>query len=421
MGYRREGEVPVVGIDGVDLSTISDADRTHAEHLLTFVRMGKVYGKADGDGYRPVHSATGRTVWGRNRFPRIRDGLTKLGIIESNGSYRPGVRSTGFRVADQYRESRFGFEVRHAPDIVSGLRKAKHAVSYSTHRKMLEAYGRLTLAEGWESDLPSDRHDADSQAYLMRAVESGEPMATCDEFGLRLHHAFCWIKSDLRRHVLLDGESLVETDISNCQPLMLAVDLMAWAAAGGQWEGAVAGTDRLAGPYADDPTSGLIGSVDPDTLEVARGGGTVTLPEDARRFVRLCESGNWYEEIQEDLGWSRALAKHRMMLVMFGERRHEHPELAEWIADYFPTVRKYLDDARRLKGDKFLAERLQRAESRIVYAGAVRSLQESGDVPLLTIHDGFYTRVRDARAVREAVTAQFASVGLAPVVKTSGG
>ena len=100
MRTRQDGEVPVIVVDGLDLSFLSDRDRPYAENYIRFVRMGRAYGKADEEGFRPVHATTARLVWGQKRYPRLLDLLKRHGVVEVNPSYRPGLRSKSHRLAE---------------------------------------------------------------------------------------------------------------------------------------------------------------------------------------------------------------------------------------------------------------------------------------------------------------------------------
>jgi hypothetical protein len=187
-----------------------------------------------------------------------------------------------------------------------------------------------------------------------------------DEFGRRYHSNLTNLRSDLRRHLRVDGQPLVQIDISNSQPLFQAV------------------------------------------VAEQRG---VACPE----YRQVCEDGQLYEFLGDRTGLTRKRAKQQMMSSVFFGRNDSRSRTKGAFRKCFPEVAALLED---VKADDHaeLARLLQRAESDfIVRTVCDRLRRQHPGMFVATIHDSIVTNSReDAATILETMREEFVKLDIAP-------
>ena len=417
--------VRLVRIDGLNLpEELPDEllpDEPAASYLLTWFRTGRAAGAADGGGYRPMHRATTRKVVGRRSFDRVWPWLLAEGIVEEYSGtgprFRPGRQSTRYRIAEPYRSRAYRFETRDDPALTARIAAARRELTFAVHVWMADQFRHVRAAPGWESALPNHPGAASAARDCLERLDSGGGARHCsvDDFGARFYSPLTNLQSSMRKWVRLCGEPLVELDIRNSQPLFLCLDLLAWHSAGGTWAPVTDAADG-SGPYAGDPVLSMIGRATPDgrALPPAKRDG---VPDDVLRFVESCEAGTIYDLMADRIGCDRDAAKQGFLRALYCERGHERRGVRDFLSDHHPGVLDHLERAKRTKGGRFLALRLQRTEAAFVMAGCVAELmRENPARPALTLHDALYCRRSDGADVAGAMRDTFARCGLHPVL-----
>jgi hypothetical protein len=186
------------------------------------------------------------------------------------------------------------------------------------------------------------------------------------------------LRSGLRRFLTIDGKPLVNLDIRNSQPLIFGLILQ-----------------RYYGPPR-------------------------AMPDDARRYVELCQQGQFYDVLMAESGIPpdrRADFKRRFFGHLFFCKNWPETEAANSFGATFPSVYAVVrQEKKRDYAD--LSKNLQRAESGLMIDRvAARLMREAPHVPVLTIHDSILTHLEHAEAVRSVMLQKFARVGLRPTIR----
>jgi hypothetical protein len=243
-------------------------------------------------------------------------------------------------------------------------------------------------------------------------------VVTVDDFG-RIHTNLTNLLKILRQYLAVDGERLVNVDISEAQPLFMGLAL-AGVESGEQADG----QGQEAGGREGGKREGRCGAplhmmdntmMDKDTL---LGGGfdRERLPADLRRYIELCEARGLYQTVADCLGKTRDEAKHSVMVVFFDKPWH-HNAVTAALDQLFPNV---MEAMRRMKQGNYprLAHFAQRIESAFMFGRVVpRIMALRPDLFVSTIHDSILTTAVNAQFVRRIMLDEFARLGLSPQVE----
>lgn len=348
-------------------------------------------------------------------------------LVESGQLGRTGYskgNSTRYRLSDELRRSRCvicplksSFVARKIKEQKERQRKNDDARKRPVHRHLDFWLKRVRIDEkaamqfvsdnqrdkfSWLSSLSEvpviakqlveDRLHAEAS---IQAIASKDFRSTPCRFG-RYHTNISCIRKVLRPFLRIDGQPLVEVDVSACQPLCLAVLL-------------------------HDIRRDILTSV-PLTDEQIRLARTLSIfpvccasgeEDDTIRYQKDCESGKFYERMQEICKVdSRSQIKKKLFKdVFFGKRT-----LAGFRSLY-PTMAGLIDWVKR-HDYKHLAHELQRIESSIVINDACEVMRvQHPDVPILTIHDSILTIPEHTDLVAGVLRAAFNRRGVDPQIE----
>ena len=199
----------------------------------------------------------------------------------------------------------------------------------------------------------------------------------------RVHTNVTNLKSCLRQFLNVRGESLVNLDIRNSQPLIFAAVLV-------------------------------------DDLKVANGVDQ-PMPPDATKYVELVQAGQFYDYLMDEFGipsadGRRSTFKQEFFASTFYCRNDPVTRKAEKFGRLFPNVYGLI---RRRKEDDFtsLCKDLQRTESAIIIGDvATRCMIELAHAFVATIHDSILTTAKYADIIRGFMLEGFGWVGLTPTI-----
>ena len=255
------------------------------------------------------------------------------------------------------------------------------------------------------------------------------------EFG-RVYNNLTGLKRSLRRHLRVNGEPLVSCDVRNSQPLL--VGLLCLLACQRRNEGfpSFNSLDRLQLAQTVSKIEIDQHFLDSISLQAAggRGGGNGDLqydvvfdkssllhdvPDDLRRYVRLCEEGRLYDDLMIGSGEEidRDAFKKRLFTQVFYGRNFVEGKLTKLFAERFPTVLGIIRAIKR-PDYKRLSHHMLRVESAIVIGRAVRRCAEEG-IWAATIHDSIVTPPEHAETVVGVMEQAFGSVGVRPTIKVT--
>jgi hypothetical protein len=212
-------------------------------------------------------------------------------------------------------------------------------------------------------------------ARLMNLIQDKDFYLYLDAYG-RVHTNLTNLKKIHRKHLKFKGESLIQVDIKNSQPLFLNV-----------------------------------------LLKKAVNDGLIKDAPDVHEYQKLTEAGKFYDECAEILNIKNdknQLKNFLFRYVFFGRR------MSRKFAARFPSVAKVVRFYKR-KNYCNLARELQRAEAHIMYDLICnRIMKERPEVCLLTIHDCIMTQSNYAEWVASVIMEEFGKIGLGVAVEIAG-
>ena len=403
------------------------ASRPKRDHLAGYCYVMLKAGclRRDKDGRRKKWNNTGYKAFekylGRNYVLRTRALLIKLGIIQYDKKYRSrnpdNKKSFGHRFTKAIREDSFRhyrLATTEAPPRFAradaylkrrgeNIRPIKGKAT-EIHRTLYEMITRLELSEaailqGVEASPLARRCD---RYYSGIGFASRQFFATVDDTG-RCYTTLTKLWKGHRHRLTLDGESLIEIDISACQPLVLS--LLA--------ESFVSSTECM-------------------------------------EFRRLAETGTLYDEISKFSERDVKKTKTAMISFLCGDL----PRLTQlnrdrplstvqrvhlWFSQNFPEITEYLratktsqeskakmDTPERRKAGKktgaycITAFEMQRLEAEIMISGVCSEFIKSypGEF-IATVHDAVMVSQRNVEPVIEIMESEFSRRGLYPSMKQS--
>jgi hypothetical protein len=355
----------------------------------------------------------------RRHLKRIRNGLSD--IIECDGvfSYRKpgGKKCLGYRFREGVTECDFAridgcsrrfqtaINARLTPQVRTG------DLPLEVHKKLSRCLLNANLdTENARSILPGlPPAKMFAAEWQIRNWQNGQHFMTCGTTG-RLYSSAASTKRDLRRFLTLDGEPVVEIDVSCCQPLLL-------------------------GSLAQNSVS-----------EVELG-----------RYKELTEQGLLYEFLADLLSAPRAEVKLACVKFLCGAafdlkcyrdpKAHSNPEyqracdvldtLNDCFKCHFPGLWRYLRDqktdptnwskvntAKRRRLGKstqpyaVVSHDLQRLESQIVIEDCCsRMFERKPDITVLTLHDALLVPISQGDFASEVLSMSFGKRGLKPQLK----
>jgi len=179
--------------------------------------------------------------------------------------------------------------------------------------------------------------------------------------------------------MIWNGEKLVEIDLRNCQPALLA--------------------------YA-------IENIDFITKNIQDGFylfPEVELGADFKIFKDYVETGMLYDNLASDAGVSRDKAKNGIFEILFSSQKF-HSSNKKKIKSVFPSVISWVDEFKKLNGYKEFSIMLQKLESFLFLDYLLPEIQNKKH-KVLTKHDCFLCKKSDEKEVREIVTKKFNKIG----------
>ncbi len=352
-----------------------------------FARTARNHDAQDGH-FINVHSDDWIALLGRDCYKATLLSLMQKGIIETNGKYSVGNWPKSFRLTNCHRVPDFA-------EVEVSLRKKKplqikldpaDAVCWG----LIECFSKVKLPDSGKFD-GWDR-------LLIQEIRQRNFYATRCTYG-RFHSSFTGLNKAARRLLTtLGGESLIEVDVSCCQPLMLPT-LM-----------------RLMG-YSE--TKGL-----DEFISLCQSGTLydflATTCREAGLMLGDCYKPGTWKQHWKSQDILRGHAKRSFILLLFCdcEMMLAHPML-KVIQRQFPAVAQFIWDAKEACYQK-LARDCQWAESRLMINQVCAYLmQQFGDIPLITIHDSILTTERHIPHVATAIRRFFGEMGINPGLKAN--
>ena len=392
----------------------------------------------------PVNAKLSRRLLAIDREDAVMvDTLLDAGIIETDGSYRPGAESRKFRINPEItRRPNECYEI--TGQLADTLRKAAAKIRAEQYRDMLDGLKcprlvfdhqirmlrDLKISPQARIDLDADAADAERQCCTIDysywfALDSLERMASMDDSELltecdysRLHSPVSRAWSGFRRYMTLGGEPLASCDIKTSQPYFLSVLFEKLADMLDQAQG----NDHL----VESLTAYLDMLVAPMDVHVALMGymmkrftdrGFGNLRHDLGVFGELAKNGDLYQHLMKLSGFEgkRPDFKKTFFQAFYGEPRIAR-HLPTWkrFQETFPDLAREIDLA-KAKDYTVLPRLMQMIEGRAMFHHVAPRLMERGII-FFTLHDAIYAPCSEITEVKTIMKEVLASCGLHPTL-----
>ena len=396
-------------------------------------------------------------------YKAIRDRLIETKTILCDGVYHQADGPTWKNADPRYSSGKcYGYRlgprwegVRHervtlsARALLKSMEKVGQArateIETPAHRYIWDCLRQVTIDDpAAEAELdammdgatPQQTDGYIGQRMLCEGIWDGDWQWHVCEFG-RVYNNITALKRSLRRHLRVDGKPLVSCDVRNSQPLLVGLLCLLTFRVGNE---GLPSFNSLDCPQLAQIVSKM--EIDQHFLEslcqqeAGRGGGgdgnlqydvvfdnsslLHAVPDDLRRYVRLCEEGRLYDDLMVRLGegtMDRDAFKKQLFTQVFYGQNFVEGRLTRLFAEQYPTAWGIIRAIKR-PDYKRLSHHMLRAESSIVIGRAVRRCAEEG-IWAVTIHDSIVTTPEHAMAVEGIMERAFGSVGVRPTIKVT--
>lgn len=352
------------------------------------------------------------------------------GVFLCDGSYIEDKKSFGYRLREDLEALPTHRTPLTNPKLVERIksyqkRDSRHLTKAHRHLKRWHdqvsiSCGALRTAE--EYSTTPEQLEANRGAIEM-LMDREFTFGVCD-YG-RAHTNITRLFRPIRKHLLLEGSSLVNIDVANSQPLFLGIALLA------------------SGYCHPNPASGFpppIRSLNghfqihnplkeqTDTTDFKKPQ-TASEIDDINDYISTCSSGTLYAEIMQGIGWEFGKDRFKSeawFAFLYGSNKDDNklaaPEkkslrdLNRYFENRFPNVYGWMWEKKR-QNYRRLSWEMQRAESTVMIDGvAARLADDHPDIPVLTIHDSFLTTPKHVETVKGLIYEQFAQLGVRPTL-----
>lgn len=444
------------------LQRIPSALRESSAYVTDLIERRLCRYKCDCDGYVRLKKPYVASVLGRKRTDQALTHLEELDLLTAR-PYQRGVRCAGYALTGG-PDDMTTIEVTD-PRLIETLR-SRYQHQYPVHRHLRSFLPCVSLAEGAYdkvAQLISKSDDVSSATLhrisrsLLRHIDAGWYRTRWCARGRYYHEITCLAK-ELRPLLRLDGEALAGFDISKSQPLFLG--LLALRNFDGRSARQDLKTARLDSkgvyPYKDkslraigqrcDGLSALVvapqrfatfdahvvreNSQLASLLPPLPSSSSLGVSADVQKFLCCCLSGQLYESLAGE-GLTRADVKGAMMWVLFGKpgwsRNRVWNEVKRRFGKLFPSMANMLLDLKKNnhRGERkhaHVAHLTQSLEATTVI-GAIcrRAIDHIPHIPIITIHDSFFTSAGRLEVLYDFVREAFMELfGVAPHFKPEG-
>ncbi len=391
------------------LGKLPPAERELAAYFLNLLHWKWICWDGDKRGFIRLKRAYLTSVIPQAIFPRMRNRLVDLGVIDWDRSYVAGERSQGYRLRPEYRKT-------------ERIRCTDPDLSRRIIRNYKTMYGRVLPVHRWLAEklilIEVDMAKAHEIIETLKPDE-GSPMEIieyhelvtgqcrklanqdhrldCDAYG-RVHTLLTNLPKELRCCLRVHGQPLLGVDLANSQPLIAALRACQfYNSKNARYKLRVKKFDGSGDPYCYRELRQMQG------MEWEVSG-------NLKRFLEICEAGQLYETLMKE-GQDRGQYKKQFFSMMFGKNDHWRSRLkAE-----FPSI------AFMLKTIKFghyqhAAHLMQNLESTIFIHAIcnTRIKKERPKLPIYTIHDSILTVPTAIEYVQSIIMDEFDKLGVKP-------
>lgn len=399
--------------------------------------------------------------------------LIKSNVIETDGTYRRGVDSLGYRFKshlegikkidvtvdarkhikvgnrDEEQTRRHKFLAKWLNSNLTIDREAaiKEIEEYKRKQESLLHINPDNPSESYERLL--NEHDTNYLARYSRwmtaieKIHEGDTYYSVDRFSHRFHSNITNLKSELRKHLRYEGKKIVSLDIKNSQPYMslclfnepfinFVIKTQVQKVPSSESLNDITNNKNDDNIFNINKIYSTIGRrilIPSSLLLLMRQQLSKTKEcQDFRTYTEMVSSGLFYDWMADEfrrrgiegLG-TRGEVKKMMFVVFFSHNQFLNQSDAapkKRFAELFPSVYEMFKIIKRID-NSMLARLLQVIESHIILRVVCRRItKERPDVPLFTIHDSIATTVENKDYVYKVMMEELTRhVGVPPVIK----
>lgn len=344
-------------------------------HLRIFPFIDRTYTRND---FIPVNMDVLKSLISYNYARVFLSNLVKNGIIECDNFCLKNIKSTGYRLKDEFYKEKFKFIPVEDKRLNEKLNKNVFKDKY----KLLEGNDGYQYVTEWMEQLSINKTEADDYistnivdedklyTYQMVTDIFQQKFAKKDSTGNRLHNNLTNLPTPLRAFTSLNNQKLCQVDIKNSQPLFLYIALR---------------------------------NYNINKLEL-----------DKYKTV-VCKTG-FYEFFATKLNFeldesNRSLFKKKIFGgVLFDKNRNYLSKYEQIFKEEFPEIFNVI---RNIKSKKYeeVAIMLQKTESKFIFS-CIEELMfiTNKRIELLTIHDSIVTVIGKEEVVKKVMEEQFEKV-----------
>lgn len=409
----------------------------------------------DAKGWVNISRQTIREFIHPRHASRIRTTLLQAGIIESNGIYKIGRHSMGYRIGPAYRghvkriqvtkpslvakmlrhrirfansiipESKLSCVHKHLLhwlrltkiDTQRAYRLADELPEKPKKKRKIGSKGRRKMVKGYRRNLIKVTVDQ---------IADGSIDFTVDRQG-RVHTPITRLFTEARSCLTIGGQNLVSIDIANSQLLFFCLLML----------------DRLYLKIAEDEDAQqfpfVLSSPSGSTFSVLSSpSGSTLLPPDVADFVARVMDGSIYDylmgeyngavEEEDKIKTRKQFKGDFFQQVLYGDNDRNYASLtglAIIFQTVYPSVWAFIIDQKQWDGDgdqddafKKLSKRMQWKESRFMIGQVCTRLAEHHAlVPVLTVHDSILTTEDHVDLVKRIISEEFTRLGVSASVR----
>ncbi len=476
------------GIDRLSHS-IFTKNLDDAYYFLHLLFRRRVTSKRKRDKFIRLNASSLRKQLPNRKYLQIIEAWIALGVVERDLTYVPGVRSRGYRLAkaylnaeprkfeltkvcllqrlDRWESDKEAAASRDLAPVHHALRQNLRSMGIDREvaLEMVKTRRDLGLREAERAKgrkrrrmIERTRDQYHARVHQIEAFADQQFHFTVDRYG-RVHTNFTNLASEIRGAFSVSGGDLVEIDLCNSQPLLLATlarsHYRGYASDEKQKKVGAQNTGTFTYKGEKHPSNAFStlsqnlfhkrqqeakhgmpydvhfyegdgwreDELDQELTElewnwdVGREGKDQDgwfREQELTEFLRVCEQGTIYEMIMDSFpGLSRRMAKKEFFRYLFG---HAMTRLGAWFCGQFRAVHDFVCRTKR-EDYRHLAHELQRIESEIMIHGVAARLVRAGKF-VTTIHDSIIVVEEDAEFAQGILKEEFGKYDVQPVFAT---
>ncbi|VVB81364.1 Uncharacterised protein [uncultured archaeon] len=345
----------------IDKRFSADSTDTFHAHSFSYTKLNKFQKKALKISYVPLSSVFLRKLLGRNSKTIITE-LIHSYVVQSDNQYIVGEKSKGYRLAPEYSSSSFKtvpIQDMKFKKLIESLRAKEYDSLSPLHKGMFTVMQNdfSFNSEGARKYYATHFSENTSISYQLNVLNEKEYYFSTDTKTGRVFTNYTNLKREFRSFIQsANGEPLVELDIRNSQPLLLA---------------------SLFNEFSHTSSS---------------------------EYSCLCEQGIIYDYLSEKTGATRDKVKKDFLTVLFAPS-HWDTKVKRIFQSDFPEVFEYVSSIKR-DGNNLLALALQKCEADLVINTIGAQLLFEG-IPFLSVHDSLIVTESQSSYVKDLMTQRF--------------